>query len=75
MNSCDASLPGLVTRTAYLVFVPEAGTLVCKKVFGPAQEAYEFALSVGGFVVMGSKVSQIRNPVEEVTVHELRLEE
>ncbi len=75
MNSCDASTPGLVSRTAYLVFVPEAEALVCKKVFGPVQEAYEFAFSVGGFVVRASKVSQIRNPVEEVTVHELRLEE
>lgn len=77
MNSCDASTPGLISRTAYLVFVPEAEALVCKKVFGPVQEAYEFAFSVGGFVVRASKISQISSSssLEEVTVHELRLEE
>ena len=75
MSDGEVGTPGLMTRAAYLVFVPEAEALVCKKAFGAQQEAFDFAFSVGGFVVRASKISQIRNPIEEVTVHELRLEE
>lgn len=75
MDVCDASTPGLLTRAAYLVFVPEAEALVCKQVFSVQKDAFDYSISVGGFVVNASRISQIRNPVEEVTVHELRLEE